>query len=499
MSADMELIVSCAQLQVRRRNARERRARTRPQRPRDPGPLLEFIPKTSPDMLAPRWLKPIAREMERIPKESIRLCFSVPPRYGKSTLCQYLIAWLLVQNPKLKILYVSYAQTFAEENIETAKRVAVEAGVSLGKKQTEKKWTTRARGSVTASGMDGQLTGRGFHVVICDDPHKNFGEAHSRTIREGVVRGFRNDVLSRKMPKASGAETSFLIVHTRWHPEDLAGVMSNPTSPRPWPIINLPAIQPDGSPLAPELWSLEDIERDREDLGEFDFAALHMGAPRPRGGLLFGDVSTIPDAPAVGRYRYAIGIDIAHSARTRSDYNVAAVMRKNLDTNLIDVIEVLREQGTLTDRVSGRGDDPVLNDGFLKSLHGLTKRYPGAPVAMYAAKSETLIVGLAARHDKYPVRIRATLAERDKWIRAQPYATAWNDPGGRLRVWSGMRGFDEFIREHINFTGNPGERDDQVDAAAAAYDALVRGGTQTTPRGTGQGSEAQRIGRHVAV
>lgn len=494
----MQLVAQVEQLKRQRRKARDRRKRTRVAGPRDPGPLSDFFTRVSPDLMPPRWLSPVVREMERIRTESIRLCFSVPPRHGKSTLAQHLIAWLLVLDPAMKILYVSYAQTFAEENIEAAKRISVTAGVTLGRKQTEKKWTTHAGGSVTASGMDGQLTGRGFHVVICDDPHKNFGEAHSRTIREGVVRGFRNDVLSRKMPKASGHETSFVIVHTRWHPEDLAGVMSNPTAPRPWQLINLPAVQPDGSPLAPELWSIADIERDRADLGEFDFAALHMGAPRPRGGLLFGDCDTTPNLRIAGRFRYAIGLDIAHSARTRSDYNAACVMRMDLESGTFDVVEVLREQGTLTDRVTGRGDDPILSDGFLRSLHSLTQRYPAAPVVMYAAKDETLIISLAARHDKYPVRIRARIAERDKWTRAQPYAAAWNDPGGKLRVWSGMRLFDEFVREHVNFTGSKGERDDMVDAGAAAYDELARssggGGPRGRARGTGEGSTAGRYG-----
>lgn len=504
----MQLVSEVGKLKRERAKAKRRRERTRVAPPRDPGRLLDFVTAISPHMMRPRWLAPIAEQMERIPLERIELCFSVPPRYGKSSLMFHLVAWLLTREPRLRILYVTYAQTFAEEQIAHAKTCTIAAGVTLGERQTQKVWTTRAGGSVTAAGMDGQLAGRGFHVVICDDPHKNVGDAHSRRIREAVLRGFRADVWTRKTPRsAMWPGTSFVVLHTRWHPDDLIGTLSASSQAAPWHLINLPAIQPDGSALAPELWSIEDVERERQ-IGEYEFSALHLGQPRPIGGTIFGDVATIDTLGSGGTYRYAIGIDIARSARTRSDYSVAVVMRIETSSRLIDVVDVAREQGTIADRVTGRGDEPIraeddprVSAGFLRTLHRLTKKYPGAPVVMYGAKDETLLVALMGRHEKYPVRVRHTLATAKKWIRAQPYAHAWSDPRGRLRVLRTASWFDEFIREHLNFTGadHDGERDDQVDAAAAAFDALQTSTTEHRPRGTGQGSEAARIARNVAI
>jgi hypothetical protein len=483
------------------KRARARRERTVIARPRNPGPLLDFVRETSPHLTRPRWLAPIAVEMERMVDERIELCFSVPPRYGKSTLVCHLIAWLLVRNPALKILYVTYASTFAEEQIALAKSISIAAGVTMGAKQTEAKWTTRAGGSVTAAGMDGQLAGRGFHVVLCDDPHKNIAEAHSRRIREAVIRGFRADVWTRKIPRTKAwPGTSFVVLHTRWVIEDLIGTLTDPKkSSAPWQWINLPAILPDGSPLAPELWSLEDVERERQ-IGEYEFSALHMGEPRPIGGTIFGDVATIDELATTGSYRYAIGIDIARSARTRSDWNVAVVMRREVSTGMIDVVDVRREQGSISDRVTGRGDEPIVHDGFLKTLHALTKAYPSAPVVMYGAKDETLLVSLMGSHARYPVKIRHTLAISKKWLRAQPWAQAWGDPRGIVRLPRRAPWFNEFVREHLNFTGQEtdGERDDQIDASAAAYDALqVASGGR--PQGTGEGSTAHRIRNSITI
>lgn len=417
-----------------------------------------------------------------------------------STLLTNLVAWLLVLEPRLKILYVTYAGSFAEEQIAAAKQIAIAAGVTLGAKQTEKKWTTKAGGSVTAAGMDGQLTGRGFHVALCDDPHKNVGEAHSRRIREGVIRGFRTDVWTRKIPRCDWwPGTSHIVQHTRWVLDDLIGTLSDPKSDHPWPLINLPAVDETGEPLAPALWTREDIERERQ-IGEYEFAALYLGEPRPIGGTLFGEVATVDALATGGAWRYSIGVDFSRSARARSDFNVAVLMRRETTTGVIEVVDVKREQTTLSGRVTGRGDEPVVTDGFLKTLHALTKEYPTAPVCLYGAKDETQLVSLIASHAHYPVKIRHTLATSKKWLRAQGWAAAWNDPRGIVRLPRHARWFNEYVREHLNFTGqeSDGERDDQVDASSSAYDALqVASGGR--PSGTGEGSTAHRIRNSIAV
>lgn len=477
------------------------------------GPLLRLVPRLSPDYEEPAHLREFADEIERSMRETVEVCVSIPPRHGKTTLLLHAIVWILLNDPTATILYASYAHGFAAKQVRKAMRLAVRAGVALGETRRRDEWTTAAGGCVKAVGVGGQITGEGFRWIIVDDPHKNRAEAESRTIREGVVDGFLSDIYTRQDPQG----TSVFVVHTRWHEADLIGVLSAAArvgddgerdGPEPFRLINMTALLAgaanDGSyttrALAPSLFSVDRLLKIRARIGEYAWASLYEGSPRPKGGLLFGGVHLIDRLEAIGTWRYAIGIDMARTARTRSDWNAAVVMRRSGTSKIVEVVEVVRQQGTLTDRVDGRGTDAQrLDDGFLKSLHALSKRYPGAPIVMYVSKDETMTIALMGRHDQYPVRVRATLAGSDKWTRAQPYASAWNDPEGRVRVLRSAPWTNAFVSEHVAFTGADGERDDQVDAGSAGYDALMSSGVPMAPRGTGQGSEAQRISRHVAV
>jgi predicted phage terminase large subunit-like protein len=88
---------------------------------------------------------------------------------------------------------------------------------------------------------------------------------------------------------------------------------------------------------------------------------------------------------------------------------------------------------------------------------------------------------------KLQLNVQAKPATADKFIRAQPVAAAWN--AGRIFLppdaprWAGP-----FVSEMRSFTGIKDSHDDQIDALAAAYDALSRGAALTTGRahGTGQ-------------
>lgn len=487
---------------TRLRRMKRKVAETRQKRRRHPhcgGTLREFMERDGKRW--PKHFEPFAEHASRIPDERSELCLSGPPRHGKTTLLHYLVAWLLICFPHWRIAWVSYGAKFSEENIAAIKAIYVRAGGVLGEKQTEAVWTTGAGGLLRGTGLDGPLTGRGFNLVVCDDAHQNLQSALSRTISSKVIAGYRANVWSRKVPRIGfPVGTSFIVSHTRWTDADLISDLVT-AAESSWTYYNFPALTPEGEALAPDFFTTEDIERERKGVGEHAFAALYLGNPRPVGGILFGNVVTVDKLESGGSWRYALGVDIAFSARTRADYNVACVMRRHVTTGVVQVIEVLRQQGTLADRVTGRGDEPEWSEGFLRSLHGLSQRYPGAPIHMYVAKNETLVIGLAARHDKYPVRIKATLADTNKWLRATRYAEAWSSVEGRVEVLRTAPWSAEFMREHMNFTGDPNSgHDDQVDAAVAAFDALVpmvRSGGRAS--GTGEGSRARDLGNAIAV
>lgn len=462
---------------LRRLGEKARAARKPPRnRRRHPGPLLRLIPTVSPRLREPGHLSPVAEAIERSMHESVEVCISVPPRHGKTTLLVHAIVWILLCDPTAQILYVSYAHGFAAKQVRKARQIAQAAGVRFGDTKRRDEWNTAEGGFVKACGVGGQITGEGFTHIIVDDPHKNRAEAESRVIRERVVEGFRDDIYTRQDPRG----TSVFIVHTRWHEHDLIGEMTrrsdDPEAPAPFLLLNLPAIRAandnaaaandNGVALAPDLFPLDRLLKIRARVGEYAWASLYMGSPRPRGGALFADAVLIEQVDESSSYRWAIGVDLARTAKTRSDWNAAVVMRLDTATGLVDVIEVVREQGVLADKV--REDE--IDEGFARRLHALQQRYPGARTVMYTGRDEEQLLTLLSMHATYPCEVEGTPAASDKWLRAQPYGAAWNE--GRVRVPRRAPWASAFINEHVGFTGLKGGRDDQVDAGAAAFDAL---------------------------
>ncbi len=443
---------------------------------RDPGKLLPFVPKASPQLRAPDHLEPVASAVERSMTEVVEACVSVPPRHGKTTLIVHAIVWILIKNPRAQILYASYAHGFAAKQVRKAYRIAERAGVRFGDTRKRDEWNTAEGGFVKAAGIGGQITGEGFTHIFVDDPHKNRAEAESAIIREGVVEAFRDDIYTRQDPSG----TSVFVIHTRWHRDDLIGVLTRPANDNddeaaePFEYINLQALRVAANDngkivvaLAPKLFDVDRLLKLKARVGEYGWASLYMGSPRPRGGALFGGAVLVEEFGHHSAYRYSIGVDLARTARTRSDWNTAVVMRLDLRTDLIDVVEVVREQGVLADRIRDGESEP----GFARRLHALQGRYPGAVTVMYTGRAEDQLLELLASLQLYPCRVEGRLAVSEKHERAQPYAAAWNE--GRVRLERRAPWTNRFVAEHVDFTGLKGGLDDQVDAAAAAFDALA--------------------------
>jgi len=476
-----------------------KQARLRPRRPtKNSHPLLslgllELVPRVSPRLHRPDHLAPLAAEVERSLDETVELCFSVPPRHGKTTLLVHAIVWLLLRDPTINILYVSYAHGFAAKQVRKAMRLAEAAGIVIGDTRRRDEWTTAAGGCVKAAGVGGQITGEGFRVVFVDDPHKNRAEAESRTVREKVVEGFLDDIYTRQDPRG----TSFFVVHTRWHERDLIGELVKPLDDdeaKPFRLITLPAIDGQGRALAPRLFDVTKLRKLEARVGPYSWASLYQGSPRPRGGALFADTVLFDALDEVGEFSEAIGVDLAHRARTRSDFNCAVRLRMYHATGRVVVMDVARMQGVLSDRLVDGAVDP----GFARRLAAMQAAAPGARTVMYTGGAEELVLDLLARLRENACYVEAwPSGSRDKWLRAQPYAAAWN--ARRVLVPRDARWASDFALEHAAFTGIEGDRDDQVDAAAAAFDALTSGagvqvdsGSRSPYRGEVEASPVRR-------
>lgn len=245
------------------------------------------------------------------------LLVTMPPQEGKSTMCAVwapIRAWQI--NPNLRIILASYGDDLAHTHSFNCRSViqqhgsgvidpltSVQVEDKLGLKIASKSNRVDAwkidggKGGMVAVGLGSAITGKAADLLIIDDPFKNMVEADSVTHRKKVVDWMYSVALTRLSPEAS-----VILIQTRWHPEDLAGVTLAderllPRSQRTWRHLNIPAIAEKGIPDAlnrPPGTVMKsargrtkaDFEATRRSVGERVWYALYQGNPRnPAGGL----------------------------------------------------------------------------------------------------------------------------------------------------------------------------------------------------------------------
>jgi predicted phage terminase large subunit-like protein len=415
--------------------------------------LVDYVAALSPRWEPPQHLAPVAALFERAMRgETVRACVSVPAQFGKTTLIQHGIVQMLSRHPTWPVVYASYSADFAHDRSKEIRDLAREAGLSLRDDTSAAgRWRLVEGGGLLATGIGGPLTGYAAQVVVVDDPHKNREEAESRREREKISDWLRSTALTRISPTGS-----CLVVHTRWHPDDLIGRLEADN----WEVINLPAIDEHDESLWPSQRPREFLRQREREVGPYEWAALYMGQPRARGGAVFSATPTTY-ATAPTELTRGIGLDLAYSAKTSADWSVAVVMGKagNGPDARYYVLDVLRAQMRASD--------------FAQQLAALRARWPHTASRIYAWGADRGALDFLALPPPRGVglQVEVKAAVGDKYSRATPLAAAWN--AGRVLVREGAAWLPDLCDEVARFTGQSDAHDDQVDAMAAAFDLLA--------------------------
>lgn len=417
---------------------------------RDPlaRPLIELIPALSPQLDPPRHLQPYLDVLERARGGQLRQVIAAPPQHGKTQcLMAALVQWL--GTCRLRHAYVTYNQDRADTVARAVYRMAEEAG--LEPRGPTREWTVRSGGAVKFTSIGGSLTGHPIDGVLAiDDPIKDREEAESARMRQRAWDWLWDVAITRLHPGAS-----VILMATRWHVDDPSGR----TIKNGWPYLNLRAVsegpetdplrRPAGEVLWPERRPLEFL---RERMSNaYSWASLYQGDPRPRGGAVFGEPCFYRELP-VGAFQIAYGVDLAYTAKTSADWSVCVRLYRVGD--VVYVADVQRKQ--------------VDAPSFLLTLKAMTAAERG-PLLWYASGTEK---GSAQFMRQKLPQLRVQTATADKFVRAQPVASAWN--AGRVLVPSDAPWLEAFLDEVGNFTGVNDPHDDQIDALAAGFDLAMR-------------------------
>lgn len=427
--------------------ARQRRDDLAPVLRIDPGPLLDFIPKTSPKLKAPTWFGPVVDAFERSIYERVLQLFSSPPQHGKSELCFHFLAWALKKNPALKILYLTYSEDFALTQMRRAKPIAEAAGVDFAPgSKSFTQWYTTAGGMLSANGMLGAVTGKPADIIVIDDPFKDWVEAHSSKRRQQKMDWLRSVVISRMQE-----HTSLIIFSTRWHEDDVHGQLEKEPG---FTSHNFEAINDSGEALAPEVQSAEFLQKQRDIVGELIWWALWMGKPRPIGGEIFGEATycDLADIPTAGKD--SIGIDLAYTAKTSSDWSICLTLRKHRLEDLYYIVNAVAKQK--------RAED------FAEDLKGQAGRFPGVKMIFRCSGVEQGAAGLIRRMHNIPI---VTInASNDKLVNSMKVAAAWN--AGKILVPRDAPWTAPLVAQVTSFTGVGDTNDDYVDGLGNAFEGF---------------------------
>ncbi len=410
-----------------------------------------------------------------------RLIVNMPPRHGKSELITKIFPlWWLINNPNDRIIISTYnsklSEYFGREILDNFKRIASDYGLSLNNSQKSKsEFVTNANGSMTAVGVGGTLTGKGADLIIVDDPIKNDKEANSETRRDSLMEWFNATLLTRLEP--GGA---VILVMTRWHEDDLARRM---LQSKDWDSLIFPAIatKPDelgrkvGDALWEERYSISDLLKKKQAIGQYWFAGLYQQEPTPSEGGLFNrdDLQyfdyqngiIMQKGKAIAQVNdIMFACDLAISTSDKADYTVVAIFTSDERKNLY-LIDLYR--------------DKIVPTRHKDIIADLNKKYNPVLIGVESVQYQA---SLFYQLSELGLPVVKLVPRKDKLSRALPLSAFVENR--KLYINKQIAAITDLEKELINFPN--GKHDDIVDTLAYAVEMIMR---KSSIQPTGIGTE----------
>ncbi len=410
-----------------------------------------------------------------------KLAVAMPPRHGKSEMIsKYTPAWFVTKYPDFKVLSTSYEGDFAASWGRKAREL-IEAHPELGvtvsaASKAAAQWELAGRkGGMNTAGAGGPITGKGGHLLIIDDPVKNAADAASELMRERTWDWYRGVFVNRGEPGLPAGGACIIVLQTRWHEDDLMGRLLK-EEPDDWFLLSLPALagaddplgRLPGEPLWPERYPYEELDKLRQSMGPYLWAALFQQTPQIEGGGLFrhdalrystrvnSDKGSfvrlqVPDSsPKIvpeGQLARFMVVDLAASLKTSADFSVYAHFGVTPDKDLV-----------LLDAFRARIDGSE-HMAHLERLYNAWKpRFCGIESATFGLS----LIQTAARTGRIP--IRELKPDRDKVSRA--YAAGALAEAGKLYLPKDATWLADWVAELVGFPN--AAHDDCVDVTAYA-------------------------------
>jgi predicted phage terminase large subunit-like protein len=427
--------------------------------------LAAYAPLVFPSYQVYRHHSLLIRKLEAVEAGAIRrLMIFAPPRHGKSlTSSEIFPSWYLGRHPDRSVICASYSQEFVEGFGRKVRNYCLDPRTNAVfpelrleyDSQSAKRFDTTMGGNYFAVGRGGAITGRGGHLILIDDPIKDWEEARSEAVRRELHSWYSTVLYTRRSPDAA-----IVCVQTRWHHDDLAGWLLREHPEENWDVLNLPAVaevdegwRKPGEALWPERFPLEELEATRRVTGTAGWSALYMQRPVPEEGAIFKlewwqCYDELPELSMI-----VLSADTAFKAGASNDYSVVTAW--GVAKNGFYLLHVWR----------ARSEFPQLK----RQLESMAAQFnPNVVLVEDKASGQSLIQELE-QNTRLP--IRPVKVDADKVTRA--HAVSPLVEAGRVFLPKAAPWLAEFLDELSTFPS--GAHDDIVDSTTQALNYLRSG------------------------
>jgi predicted phage terminase large subunit-like protein len=406
----------------------------------------------------------IINELERVCRgETDNLLIFAPPGSAKSTfVTQLFIAWYLSNHPDHKVLFATHSVEFAERWGRRIRSDLQDNALILGVEpdqtnQAAARWALKTGGELYGVGAGVGISGFRADIGVIDDPFGSREDAWSETIRQKRWEWYVSDFSARLKPHARR-----VIMHTRWHEEDIAGRVLQQVERGiiKAKVLCIPAIAGDDDILDREpgeyLWD----DPDGYDYGSFlrqrqaeetpmMWSALYQQAPAPEDGDYFKAdwLRAYEDVPARATLKIYGGSDYAVTA-DGGDYTCHVVVGLDPEGRMY-LLDLWRKQAA--------------SDEWIEAFCDLVKKWN--PIG-WAEETGQIKSGVGPFLDRRS-RERGAFVARDQFATRGDKAIRAQSIRGRmalggLYVPTRNDWYPAFRSELLSFPA--GKHDDQVDA-----------------------------------
>jgi predicted phage terminase large subunit-like protein len=257
------------------------------------GNFLSFVKYVWPEFIEGSHHKKINDAFNRLSRGEIkRLIINMPPRHTKSEFASFLLpAWMIGKNPQLKIIQATHTADLAVDFGRKTKNLVDQPNYKelfdtrlMEDSQAAGKWKTEQGGEYFAAGVGGAITGRGADLLIIDDPHKEQDIKKDSKSFDKAWNWYTSGPRQRLQP-----DGKIVCVMTRWSTKDLTGQMIKAQGEEgsdEWEVIRLPAILPSNTPVWPEYWKLEELEKTKASIPVTNWNAQYQQEPTAEEGAI---------------------------------------------------------------------------------------------------------------------------------------------------------------------------------------------------------------------